>query len=69
MAVSVCAFNLYDTDTPAAMKRFARLETQVRGLDADVLAVREVVAREPSPGNEPGKRELATAGVRWAAKL
>ncbi|MEV6903397.1 hypothetical protein [Amycolatopsis sp. NPDC051372] len=65
--VSVNAFNLYDGDTPAAEERFARLEALVRGLDADVLAVQEIVAREPGP-RDPDKRDLATTRLRRLAK-
>lgn len=65
--VSVNAFNLYDGDAPAARERFARLEELVRGLDADVLAVQEIVAREPGP-RDPDKRDLATTRLRRLAK-
>ncbi|MFI5614664.1 endonuclease/exonuclease/phosphatase family protein [Amycolatopsis sp. NPDC051903] len=65
--VSVNAFNLYDGDAPAAEERFARLEALVRGLDADVLAVQEIVAREPGP-RDPGKRDLAVTRLRRLAK-
>lgn len=65
--VSVNAFNLYDGDSPAAEERFARLEALVRGLDADVLAVQEIVAREPGP-RDPDKRDLATTRLRRLAK-
>ncbi|WP_326835160.1 hypothetical protein VSH64_09580 [Amycolatopsis rhabdoformis] len=65
--VSVNAFDLYDGDDPAAEERFARLEALVRGLDADVLAVQEIVAREPGP-RDPDKRDLATTRLRRLAK-
>lgn len=50
---SVNAFNLYGSREPADRERFGRVEDLIAGLDADVVAVQELVMRGAAPGNHP----------------
>lgn len=64
--VSVNAFNLYDG--AVAEERFGQVERMIRGIDADIVAVQEVVARAPATARDPDKRELAARRVRRLAE-
>ncbi|RJQ92393.1 exonuclease/endonuclease/phosphatase family protein [Amycolatopsis panacis] len=65
LLASVNAFNLYDGDET---ERFARIEALIAGLDADIVAVQEIIARPQEPGTtDPGKRDLAATRVRRLA--
>ncbi|GAA1982884.1 endonuclease/exonuclease/phosphatase family protein [Amycolatopsis minnesotensis] len=65
--VSVNAYNLYGSTDPDQQARFRRLEALIRDIDADVVAVQEVVARDPEQPSGKSKAEAAARAVRHLA--
>jgi endonuclease/exonuclease/phosphatase family metal-dependent hydrolase len=62
--LSINAFNLYRTDTDAAQARYAQIEDLIRSVDADVIAVQEIIAEGETTA---AKRPTAVAGLRRLA--
>jgi hypothetical protein len=65
--VSVNAFNLYGSTDPDQQARFRHVEEMIRRLDADIIAVQEIIARPPADAADPDKRTLAERHVRQLA--
>lgn len=65
--VSVNTFNLYGSASLAEQARHAAVEDLIRGLNADIIAVQEIVAREPVTSGGPSKRDAAAEQVRRLA--
>lgn len=62
---SINTFNLYGD--PAEAERHAAVEDLIRGLDADIVAAQEIIARPPAQPGDPDQRAVAERRVRHLA--
>jgi len=62
--LSINAFNLYGHDTAAELGRYAQIEELIRSIDADVVAVQEIIA---DGADTAAKHPIAVAGLRRLA--